>query len=120
MNPIYIGKVRWNNIMFVKTMKDGEIVKHRRKMEGTEHFMLYDGKHAPIIDEETFKMASTRYKRDKTKDGYILKNPLAGLLYCKCCGKSMHYESYAHKKGDVSFEASPLIFIYFLAYLPSK
>ena len=101
MNPIYIGKVRWNNIMYVKTMKDGELVKHRRKMEGTEHYMLYDGKHSPIIDGETFQKASTHYKRDKTKDGYILKNPLAGLFYCKCCGKSMHYESYAHKKGNV-------------------
>lgn len=99
MNPIYIGKVRWNNIMFVKTMKDGEVVKHRRNMVDTEHFMLYDGKHEAIIDEETFKMANKHYKRDKTIGKYILKNPLAGLMFCKECGKSMHYESYAHKQN---------------------
>lgn len=97
MNPVYIGKIRWNNIMKVKTMKDGEIVTTKRRSSDTEHFMMYDGKHEPIIDEETFNKAGTRYKRDNTKVGYVLKNPLAGLLFCKHCEKSMHYEAYAHK-----------------------
>lgn len=101
LNPVYIGKIRWNNIMKVKTMKDGEIITTKRRSSNTEHFMLYDGKHEGLVTEELFNKVGQRYKRDHTKHGYTLKNPLAGLIFCKKCGLSIYLDTYAHKKGAV-------------------
>lgn len=100
-NPTYMGKVRWNDRMTVKTMVDGELKASRPRSNHSDHFMLYDGKHMKhaLVDEETFKAASSRFHSDKTKANLKLINPLAGLLYCKKCGKTMAYQSYKHKKN---------------------
>lgn len=98
-NPTYTGKVRWNDRMQVKTLVNGELMKSRPRSNHTDHFMLYDGKHKEhaLIDEETFKEASSRFYSDKTKGNLKLKNVLAGLLRCKQCGKMMLYQDYASK-----------------------
>lgn len=98
-NPTYIGKVRWNDRMRVKTMVNGDLVTSRPRSNHTEKYMLYDGKHKDraLIDEETFKAAAARFHSDKTKSGLKLKNILAGLLVCQKCGKMMHYQDYANK-----------------------
>lgn len=100
-NPTYMGKVRWNDRMTVKTMVDGELKASRPRSNHSDHFMLYDGKHLKhaLVDEETYKAASSRFHSDRTKSNLKLVNPLAGLLFCKKCGKSMGYQSYKHKKN---------------------
>lgn len=110
-NPTYIGKVRWNDRMQVKTMVNGELVTSRPRSNHTDHYMLYDGKHEGLVDEETFTAASSRFYSDKTKATLKLKNPLAGLLICPNCGKMMHYQDYTtrptvspryiHKQSDL-------------------
>ena len=99
MNPINIGKVRWNNRMQVKTMVDGNLVTSRPRSNHTEHFMLYDGKHKKFapIDEETFIDICNRFYNDRTKSNLKLKNVLAGILVCQKCGKMMHYQDYTTK-----------------------
>ena len=97
-NPTYTGKVRWNHRMRVRTMVDGELVSRRPRTNHTEHYMLYDGKHDGLVDEETFAAASSRFHSDKTKSNLKLINPLAGLLSCKNCGKMMKYHSYADRQ----------------------
>lgn len=64
-NPVYIGKI------------------HSEK-----HNEAYEGKHDGIIDVETYNaVQDLREKnRPKVKKDQTLKNPLAGLLYCGCCG----------------------------------
>jgi DNA invertase Pin-like site-specific DNA recombinase len=94
-NPTYIGKVRWNDRMQVKTMKNGELVTSRPRSNHTDKYMLYDGKHEALIDEATFNAASKRFHSDKTKSDLKLKNILAGLLFCQKCGKAMHFQDYA-------------------------
>lgn len=98
-NPVYYGKVRWNDRMQVKTMVNGELVTSRPRSNHTDHFMLYDGKHIQnaLVDEETFNAASSRFQSDRTRSNLKLKNVLAGLLVCKNCGKVMHYQDYAHR-----------------------
>jgi DNA invertase Pin-like site-specific DNA recombinase len=100
-NQTYMGKVRWNDRMTVKTMVDGELKATRPRSNHSDHFMLYDGKHMKhaLVDEETFKAASSRFHNDRTRSNLKLVNPLAGLLFCKKCGKSMGYQSYRHKKN---------------------
>lgn len=103
-NPTYIGKVRWNDRMQVKTMVNGELVTSRPRSNHTDHYMLYDGKHLQhaLIDEETFNKVNERFHSDKTKGSLKLVNPLAGLLMCPHCGRIMPYQSYKHKTGTVS------------------
>lgn len=96
-NPTYLGKVRWNDRMMVKTMVDGKIVTSRPRSNHTEHYMLYDGKHKPIITEEEFAEAGKRFHSDKTKGNLKLQNPLAGILVCKECQKAMVYSAYKGK-----------------------
>lgn len=95
-NPVYTGKVRWNDRMQVKTMVNGELVTSRPRSNHTEQYMLYDGKHLEhaLIDEETFKAASSRFYSDRTKGNLKLKNILAGLFCCQNCGKAMVYQPY--------------------------
>ena len=103
-NPTYAGKVRWNDRMQVKTMINGELLATRPRSNHTDKYMEYDGLHKKnaLIDEETFRKASSRFHSDRTKSNLKLVNPLAGLLICKNCGKAMTYQSYNHKKGSVS------------------
>ncbi len=95
-NPTYMGKVRWNDRMRVLTMTNGELVASRPRSNHTDHYMEYDGKHKAhaLVDEETFKAASSRFYSDKTKAGQKLRNPLAGLLVCQKCGKAMVFSAY--------------------------
>lgn len=95
-NPTYIGKVKWNDRMQIRKMVDGKIVKSRPRSSHTEKYMEYDGKHKKyaLIDEETFKAASSHFYSDRTKSSLTLNNPLAGLLRCKCCGHVMIHQAY--------------------------
>ena len=95
-NPTYIGKVRWNDRMQVKTMVDGQLVTSRPRSNHTDRYMQYDGMHKThaLVDEETFNAASSRFYSDKTKGNLKLRNPFAGLMICKKCGKAMRHQSY--------------------------
>lgn len=104
-NPTYKGKVRWNDRMQVKTMINGELVASRPRSSHTDKYMEYDGKHKQhaLVDEETFKAASSRFYVDRTKSTYKLQNPLAGLLLCKKCQKMMPYQPYKTKNAAPRF-----------------
>lgn len=96
-NKTYIGKVIWNHRKEVKMLKDGKMTKVRPRQK---EYIVRDGKHPAIIDEETFqkvqdKMGNNpRVKRDKK-----MINPLSGLLYCKKCGRAIIYRTY--KKNGI-------------------
>lgn len=96
-NPVYIGRVRYNDRMEVRKMVDGKIVKSRPRSNHTEYYMEYEGKHKAhaLVDEETFKKATAGFVSDRTKGDLELVNPLAGILYCPNCGKAMVYNSYS-------------------------
>lgn len=103
-NPTYMGKVRWNNRMTIKTMVDGTLKTIKSDTSDTDQYMLYDGKHKKhaLVDEETFGKISSRLNKDKTNSNHKLMNPLAGLLVCQKCGKSIAYKGYKNKKGKYS------------------
>ena len=108
LNPVYVGKVRYNDRMQVKTMTaTGELVTSRPRSNHTEHYMLYDGKHTGLVDEETFKAASSKFYSDKTKANHKLQNPLAGLLVCPNCGKVMVHQKYKKKNTAPRFNHAP-------------
>lgn len=101
-NPTYIGKVKWNERMQVKTMVDGELVTSRPRLNSSnDHYMEYDGKHLQyaLIDEETFRKVKYRSESDRTKSNLKLTNILAGIFRCQNCGRVMAYQSYKSRKN---------------------
>lgn len=89
MNPVYMGKIRWNYRMVEKSWKNQQMVKSAPR-KSLEDCVLVDGKHQPIITEEIFYKANDRKSKNvPLKKDDVLKNPLAGIFYCAKCGKAM-------------------------------
>lgn len=105
-NVHYIGKVRWNWRKTVTVIEDGEVVKTNPKAKPGE-YLIYDGKHEPIISEELFLRAMEKQGRNhRAKPETKIRNPLAGLLYCRC-GRAMSLRTY--KKDGVERAPARLI-----------
>ena len=98
-NPTYVGRVRWNDRMQVKTMVNGQVVRSRPRSSHSDKYMEYDGKHKQhaLVDEETFNAAAARFHSDKTKANLKLQNPLAGIMVCKNCQKMMLFQQYKNR-----------------------
>lgn len=93
-NVHYIGYVRWNWRKTIKVIEDQEVKVHRYKAKDTSEYLLFKGKHEPIISEELFyKAQEMRGKRHRARNDLTLRNPLSGLIYCKC-GYKLSYNSY--------------------------
>ena len=100
-NVHYIGYVRWNWRKTIKVIEDQEMKKIRPKAKEVDEYLIYKGKHNPIISEELFKKASEiRGNRHRTKTDTTLKNPLSGLMYCKC-GAKIGYNTF--KRNGVEY-----------------
>lgn len=91
-NPIYLGKIRWNYYKTYKSIKNGQIIKNRKK---NDDIILVDGLHPAIIDEETFNSVNNVKKNAPVKNTLTLKNPLSGLIKCGVCGRTMIRKPYA-------------------------
>lgn len=97
INPVNIGKIRWNRRKVVKMYDDGKLIK-KRPINHSEDAILVDGNFDGIMDPELYyKLIKKAGIMTKEKSNTSLINPFAGLLYCKC-GHAMIYRSY-HKNG---------------------
>lgn len=98
-NVHYIGKVKWNWRKTVTIVEDGKIIKTNPKSKVGE-YLIYEGKHDAIISEELFQAAQEKQGRNhRAKSTTKVRNPLAGLLYCKC-GRAMSLRTYKNKDGS--------------------
>lgn len=96
-NIHYIGKIKWNYRKTVVVVENGEVKKTTPK---SKDYHIYDGKHPAIISEELFNLAQEKMgKNVRNKTDFKVKNPLAGLVYCKC-GHAMILRTY--KKNGVA------------------
>ena len=99
MNVHYIGKVKWNASKTVMTIEDGEVKKTRPRAKVGE-YLIYDGKHEGIIDEDLFNRAQEKIGRNaRAKSKTKVRNPLAGLVQCSC-GRAMSLRTYTLKDGS--------------------
>ena len=105
-NPVYYGMIKWNYRKTIKTMKNGTIYKSRPKQK---EYILVPGLHEAIIDEDTWKLAN---KNSKIKEGksvkkdLTLQNPLAGLVECGYCHRTMQRRNY--RSGHIDGLICPL------------
>lgn len=98
-NIHYIGKVKWNWRKTVTIVEDGEVINKRPKSDVGE-YLVYDGKHEAIIDEDLFNAALEKSKRNHRAKGKTpVANPLAGLLFCSC-GRALSLKFFKHKDGS--------------------
>lgn len=86
-NPFYIGKVRWNYV----THGEG------KRMNDSSEWIIADGVHEPLIDEETFRKAA-ELLRQSARIGWVhghmpAKHWISGILKCAACGGPMTYSS---------------------------
>lgn len=87
-NPVYIGKIRWNQRRSQKNMVNG--VEITSRPQSSEYFEV-DGLHDPIIDKELYEAVQAKLAKNPTHkhSDSKLVNPFAGLMFCPICGKSM-------------------------------
>lgn len=88
-NPVYIGKIKYTDKATTKKVIDGNIVRVKNE---NKNIIYVDGLHEPIIDLNTWnKVQNTRKNNliSRTKVDYSLKNPMASILKCSICGRSL-------------------------------
>lgn len=95
-NVHYIGKVKWFDHVRVKSMVNNELKTHIERK--TEKYVEFEGKHEPLIDEETFYKVQSRFNLPKVKRNHELQNVLAGIMVCEKCGKAMRFQKSKHAK----------------------
>lgn len=84
-NPLYIGKIRYN---------EGP----RKYLRPLDEQRIFDGKHEPIIDEETFwSVNKTTPNRRKRAGNFIFSN-----LYCGRCGDRIYGCDTQQNKSGIS------------------
>lgn len=91
-NPVYVGKTVWNKQHYV--VENGV----RHSYPTPEKKKITEGIHPAIIDEETFSRAQEIMKKQWHKKYYdgTVANPLAGLVRCGNCGRTM----FRHPSGN--------------------
>lgn len=105
-NPVYYGMIKWNCRKVVKTMKNGIIYKSRPKQK---EYTLVKGLHEAIINEKQWKIANenSKMKEGKSiKKSLTLQNPLAGLVECGICHRTMQRRNY--RSGHIDGLICPL------------
>ena len=97
-NPIYIGKIRWTSNKQKKILINGQIIKKRKK-GNNEDLILVEGLHPAIISNELFDIVQgIKPNKASTKHNTELQNPLATLVKCADCGRSMQRRPYYDNK----------------------
>ena len=106
-NVHYDGKVCFNRIRKVTSMENGEKVT-RRTMQPEEEVIIAEGKHPALVDHETFMRAQDKIKANPpAKEGFPLKNPFAGILFCSKCGKAIAQHPYKHAENRFECRTVP-------------
>lgn len=88
-NPTYAGYIRWSYRPDKKQMVNGSIVVSRPV---NKDMTMRKGVHEPIISEETWtaaRAAMSSRSHAPVPGRKEITNPLAGLLYCSVCGRSL-------------------------------
>ena len=99
-NPVYIGKIKYTDKATIKKVVNGEVI--RVKNENAK-IIYVDGLHKPIIDNKIFNKVQEIKKNNlssRVKVDYSIKNPMASILRCGICGRTMHRITY-NTRNDV-------------------
>lgn len=96
-NPVYIGKIKYTDKATTKKVVNGNIVRVNNK---NKNVIYVDGLHTPLIDLNTWNKVQNIRKGNlisRTKVDYSLKNPMASILKCGICNKSLQRITYSDR-----------------------
>jgi site-specific DNA recombinase len=101
-NKVYCGYIQWQKKDYIKPK--GINKKITVKTKPVEEWIEAKGKHEPIVSEEIWSQAQ-KILNGRTQVSYsnALRNPFAGIIKCKVCGKPMHYRPYTENDYDYLF-----------------
>ena len=91
-NPVYIGKIRWNR---TETVRSGVGVERTKRviLSPPDKVWLLEGRHPPIVSQELWDaVQARRAERSVCVDNHRAACPLAGLVRCAKCGRSLIYQ----------------------------
>lgn len=95
MNPIYIGKIRFNRYPDWSS---------KRRRGVNEECILVDGLHEPIISQQLWeKVQSIMKMNTKAPKKYDSWFPLTGILKCPVCGAGMVITRAPSKGGKIEY-----------------
>lgn len=95
-NEHYLGLVYFNKSKQTPVMENGE-VRLRVLRQPEEEMIIAEGKHKAIITREIWDKAQNRIAGNPClNQDYGLKSPLATLLICTGCGRTMKRQPYKH------------------------
>lgn len=98
-NPVYIGKVRWNRRPQMKHVVDGKVVQERPRAKDKD-ITVMSGLHPPIVADSLFETAQAQFRRRQESPvpkGKTIQNPLAKVVVCGICGRTMVRKPYRSK-----------------------
>lgn len=99
-----IGKVRWNWRKHIVVVEDGEFIK-QRPVNKIGEYLIYEGRHSGIVDEELFNAAQEKLGRfHRAKRDVKVRNPFVSIMFCRSCGKALIYK---HDKSKEGVERTP-------------
>lgn len=89
-NEVYLGHIIWGKDKYLK--RNGKYVK---KPVPQEMWIRHEDAHEAIVTKELFDAANTALRgrwRTPTKEGATLSNPLAGIVKCGVCERTLYYQ----------------------------
>lgn len=95
-NEHYLGYIVFGKKKRKKVVENGIIVD---KWTRNESYGLYKGKHPALVSQDTFNLARERLSRNPRRPSKTITNPLAGVIKCGICGRSMYRRPY-QKRGQ--------------------
>ena len=106
-NPAYAGYTRWSYRPSTRKMVNGQVVESHPVSKDA---MVTKGIHKPIISQETFQTAQSflhTQRHTPVPRGKATANPLAGLLFCSVCGRSLIQLPHGSKAGPILMCPTP-------------
>lgn len=100
-NPVYAGMIRWNSRKAIRHIQNGEIVISR---PFTQDHILVEGRHPELVSKDLFRQAQEIVNKNPARPVtslHVLRNPLAGIIYCGKCGHVMTRKAPSKRQGDL-------------------
>ncbi|WP_432408523.1 recombinase family protein [Wukongibacter sp. M2B1] len=99
-NPVYTGKIVWGK-KIERYDNDGKKIS---RLQDRKDWIVFEGKHDAIIDETIFEKAQSLAKErhnPRKRDNRKRRNPLAGLIVCGGCGRTMTIRTQKNKPDNI-------------------
>ena len=91
-NITYTGKIRWARRKTSRELDENGNIEKKKRRRNSAQYLVVPGKHPAIISEEMYEKAQELFCGvvPKRSDTTVI-NPLAGLMKCGICGRTMCY-----------------------------